>query len=346
MKADGYGHGAVGTARAALGRRGRRRLAVALHRGGRRAAGGRHRRARPPALRATAADARRRWSRARPGTRRLHRGRHRRAGRSRRRAATSPCRSTSRSTPACTGSGADPADATRLAKEIAADGRLRLASVWTHLAVADEPDDPFTGEQLDRYREVLAALDAGRHRRAAAPRRELGRRHRPSRRPLRHGPRAASPCTASPPSAALAGAVDLQPALRLVSSVSHVKVVEAGSTVSYGRRYRVERPSVIATVPLGYADGVRRSLSAAGGEVLIGGAPPADRGNGDDGPAHGRLRRRRDRRGRRRGRAHRPSGRRRGDRRRVGRAPRHDRLRDRVRHRPAGAPPLDRSRRR
>ena len=72
-----------------------------------------------------------------------------------------------------------------------------------------------------------------------------------------------------PPSPALAGSVDLQPALRLVSAVSLVKVVEEGATVSYGRRYRAERPSVIATVPLGYADGVRRSLGAAGGEVLI-----------------------------------------------------------------------------
>ena len=72
-----------------------------------------------------------------------------------------------------------------------------------------------------------------------------------------------------PPSPALAGSVDLRPALRLVSAVSLVKVVEEGATVSYGRRYRAERPSVIATVPLGYADGVRRSLGAAGGEVLI-----------------------------------------------------------------------------
>jgi alanine racemase len=74
-----------------------------------------------------------------------------------------------------------------------------------------------------------------------------------------------------PPSAPLAGVVDLRPALRLVSAVSHLKVVPAGSAISYGRRYTVERPSHIATVPIGYADGVRRALSATGGEVLIGG---------------------------------------------------------------------------
>jgi alanine racemase len=41
--------------------------------------------------------------------------------------------------------------------------------------------------------------------------------------------------------------------------------------LSYGLRYRLERDSVIATVPIGYADGVTRALAAAGGEVLIGG---------------------------------------------------------------------------
>ncbi|MBV8234887.1 MAG: alanine racemase, partial [Acidimicrobiia bacterium] len=41
--------------------------------------------------------------------------------------------------------------------------------------------------------------------------------------------------------------------------------------LSYGLRYRLERRSVIATVPLGYADGVTRRLAAAGCKVLIGG---------------------------------------------------------------------------
>jgi alanine racemase len=164
--------------------------------------------------------------------------------------------------------GCRPGDATRLAKEIAADGRLHLASVWTHLAVADEPDEPYTGAQLATYRDVLRTLESAG-----------------IDVPLRHAANSAGAIAhpdarfdmvrcgiavyGIPPSPALADSVDLQPALRLVSAVSLVKVVEEGSTVSYGRRYRAERPSVIATVPLGYADGVRRGLGAAGGEVLI-----------------------------------------------------------------------------
>jgi alanine racemase len=64
---------------------------------------------------------------------------------------------------------------------------------------------------------------------------------------------------------------DLRPALALKARVSFVKRVDAGARLSYGLRYGLERESVIATVPLGYADGVPRRLSSSGGEVLIGG---------------------------------------------------------------------------
>ena len=50
----------------------------------------------------------------------------------------------------------------------------------------------------------------------------------------------------------------------------HVKSPPA-ERLSYGLRYRLAHDSVIATVPLGYADGVIRALSATGGEVLVGG---------------------------------------------------------------------------
>jgi alanine racemase len=63
----------------------------------------------------------------------------------------------------------------------------------------------------------------------------------------------------------------LRPALSLRARVSFVKQVEAGEQLSYGLRYTVPTRSVVATVPLGYADGVTRSLAAQGGQVLIGG---------------------------------------------------------------------------
>lgn len=53
----------------------------------------------------------------------------------------------------------------------------------------------------------------------------------------------------------------LQPALQWLSRVTHVKTLPAGRPISYGGTYVTDRPTVVATVPVGYADGYRRSLS-------------------------------------------------------------------------------------
>lgn len=63
----------------------------------------------------------------------------------------------------------------------------------------------------------------------------------------------------------------LRPALSLRTQVSAVRTIDAGDGVSYGHRFIADRPMRIATLPLGYADGVPRALGMAGGTVLIGG---------------------------------------------------------------------------
>ena len=55
--------------------------------------------------------------------------------------------------------------------------------------------------------------------------------------------------------------LQLQPALSWSSRVTHVKTLEAGREISYGGDYVTTKPTVVATVPVGYADGYRRSLS-------------------------------------------------------------------------------------
>ncbi len=166
--------------------------------------------------------------------------------------------------------GADPVDAVARAKEIVASPGLELEGVWTHLAVADEPGHPFTAEQLRRYRDVLDELAAA----GVEP-------------PVRHAANSAG-AIAHPdarfdlvrcgiavygidPSPELAGRVALRPAMTLRSAVSFVKRVGEGEGVSYGLRHRFDRDTAVATVPIGYADGVRRRLSTVGGEVLVGG---------------------------------------------------------------------------
>jgi alanine racemase len=172
--------------------------------------------------------------------------------------------------------GADPADAVRLAGRVAELApRLELAGVFTHLACADQPEHRANSQQLASFDEALAALAAH------------GRRP-----PLVHAANSAA-AVALPASrfdAVRAGIAiygispgagvdhlvsDLEPVLSLRARVAFVKRVGAGSHVSYGWRHRFERDTTVATLPLGYADGVPRRLGtlpdADGTEVLIGG---------------------------------------------------------------------------
>jgi alanine racemase len=146
---------------------------------------------------------------------------------------------------------------------------LELEGVWTHFARSEELDDPTTDEQLKRYEEVLGALEAAGHR----PRyRHAANSGAAIARPESHFDlvRVGIAMYGILPGAELADAVHLRPAMSLRSRVSMVKQLPAGEAISYGHRYRLERESTIATVPIGYADGYRRGLSNVG-RVLIGG---------------------------------------------------------------------------
>jgi alanine racemase len=157
-----------------------------------------------------------------------------------------------------------------LARALAAHPDLEFEGVWTHCAVADIPSDPSTDIQLDLFNTVLAELEAEGLRPPIvhAANSAAGVDHPRSRFDLVRVGISLYGIAASP---ALAAAVDLRPALKLSTEVSHRMELVAGEGVSYGLRYRLKRDSVVVTIPVGYADGVPRSLSAAGGEVLIGG---------------------------------------------------------------------------
>jgi alanine racemase len=169
--------------------------------------------------------------------------------------------------------GASPAALVELARRVAAHPALRLEGLFTHLAVADEPDDPFTADQLDRFEAVARALagegirpqmlHAANSAGALCHPRSRYQMVRPGIAVYGHAPAAA--LSAGPSVAAL------RPALSFKARVSYVKEVEAGESLSYGLHYRLSERSVVATVPVGYADGVPRRLFMVGGEVLIGG---------------------------------------------------------------------------
>lgn len=169
--------------------------------------------------------------------------------------------------------GCDPSDAPGLAKAVVGAG-LRLGAVWTHLAVADDPAQvDVTNAQMDRLEEVLTVLAAD----GLSP--DLV--HAANSAGAIHHPRARLDlvrCGISlygyAPSAdeRLPQGLTLEPALSLKAEVTAVREVAAGDGVSYGWVRRGAGPTRVATVPLGYADGVPRSLGELGGEVLIRGS--------------------------------------------------------------------------
>lgn len=141
--------------------------------------------------------------------------------------------------------------------------------VFSHLACADTPDHDLTPQQITRFANVLAAFDdAGHDRPQAHLANSAGALAWPDTAHdlvrvgiaiygIEPGPEVADRCGA------------LRPALTLRSRVSMVKTVAAGLGVSYGWKTILEHDTVVATVPIGYADGVPRRWSTVGGEVLI-----------------------------------------------------------------------------
>jgi alanine racemase len=155
-----------------------------------------------------------------------------------------------------------------LARRIVASG-LRLEGVWTHFAVAEE-DASFTAGQLAGLASVIGGLAAeGIHPMTAHASNTAGTLAFPQARldMVRTG----LGIYGLRPAPGLAPQVPLSPAMRIVSRVSYIQRLPAGARPSYGRRRPLASEATVVTVPIGYADGVPRRLGETGGEVLIGG---------------------------------------------------------------------------
>jgi len=169
--------------------------------------------------------------------------------------------------------GAAPVDAVRLARAIEDSPSARLAGVFTHLAMADEPDDPFTAAQLGRFHDVLDQLDAAglRPPMVHAANSAGAIAHPEARHTMVRAGIAIYGISPGPGVDQLVARLALRPAMSLHARVSHVQRVAPGDRVSYGLRHTFATAATVATLPIGYADGVPRRLFAGGGEVLIGG---------------------------------------------------------------------------
>jgi alanine racemase len=157
----------------------------------------------------------------------------------------------------------------RLHQLAAAEG-IEVEGLWTHLARADEAEVPTTGQQLAAFERArrLAARVGIRPRLVHAANTAGVLLHPDSHHSLvRPG---IGIYGLSPSADVDAATYGLLPALKLVSEVSFVKRVDAGTPLSYGHRWRAPEAGIVATVPIGYADGVPRRLTNRA-QVLLGG---------------------------------------------------------------------------
>jgi alanine racemase len=169
--------------------------------------------------------------------------------------------------------GADFLDLVAAARRLEAEGAVSVVGVWSHLAVADEPEHPSVRRQQQVFEAAVhAAESAGcrlevRHLANSAALLTNPSTHydlvRPgiatyglSPVPLRGGPEA----------------YGLTPAMSLVARLALVKRVPAGQGVSYGLRYTTPTATALGLVPLGYGDGIPRSASGVG-PLSVGGRP-------------------------------------------------------------------------
>ncbi len=168
--------------------------------------------------------------------------------------------------------GVRPEDLVALAKQVVAAPGLKYAGTTTHLAVADDPDHPFTAIQLERFESSIEEL--------AAAGIDPGLRHASNSAGfLVHGSKAHYDMVRCgiavygiAPNPAVPVSFPLKPVMSVKSHLTCVRRVSAGEGISYGQRYQVQKPSWIGTVSFGYAGGVRRGLSN-NMSVLIGGKP-------------------------------------------------------------------------
>ena len=169
--------------------------------------------------------------------------------------------------------GLEPEDVAALLQSPVFQGPLKAEGLMTHLADSDNADQAYTTAQLERFRAVIRYTQAEKlslpliH--AANSGAILG--HLESRftavRPgiMLYGYHTATHLNPAP---------ELQPVLSLTTKVAQVRKLTPGESTSYSRTYVVQRPSRIAVLPMGYADGYSRLLSNKGAVLINGKRAP------------------------------------------------------------------------
>ena len=160
----------------------------------------------------------------------------------------------------------------RTLPELLASPALRMDAVHTHFATADEPESPLFEQQRRAFEAACRVVDdlgGGPRLRHAANSAAIVRDSRVWYDLVRPGLLLYG--LVPPP---LHAAMGLRPVMSLTSRVVAVKGVRTGESVGYGARFVAARPTTIAVVPAGYADGLDRRLEGRGTVLVRGRRAP------------------------------------------------------------------------
>jgi alanine racemase len=156
--------------------------------------------------------------------------------------------------------GTDWRSATEFVRLVTSLPQLEIESIYSHLATADELDRTVLNEQKQRFSDVIKALqDEGIYPRRLHLANTAGMLTDPD---LHYDiVRPGLGIYGLYPAAHLKGEVDLHPAMQVKARITQIKEISAGTGVSYGYSFIAPTDMQIATVAIGYADGVPRGLS-------------------------------------------------------------------------------------
>jgi alanine racemase len=157
-------------------------------------------------------------------------------------------------------------DAVDFIKKVKKLKKLNIEGIYTHFPSADD-DENFTYKQIETFGELIKKLETIGI--------EIPLKHTANSAAVMNFPKSYFNMVRPGlmiygyyPSPYVKRTVKLEPALSLITRIVCLRKLPKGATVSYGRTYTTSRPSMIATLPIGYGDGYSRALSNKG-EVII-----------------------------------------------------------------------------
>jgi len=158
-----------------------------------------------------------------------------------------------------------PSEATAFITKASSLPGLIIEGIFTHFAVAEDPEDHFTRQQFEKFQQIASKLQ------------NIPILHSANSAAVLFHPethldmvRVGLMMYGLYPQGNSRRLINLKPALSFKSRITYLKKVPAGATISYGRTYVTPSETMIATIPVGYADGYSRRLSNRGQVIIRG----------------------------------------------------------------------------